>query len=41
MYRAQNSLSISVYHDTVDKYSLRYGATKTYDIKTDKTFETT
>ena len=27
--------------DQQNKYLLRYGATKTHDIKTDKTFETT
>ena len=41
MYRVQNSLSISIYHDTVETYLLRYGSTKTHDVKTTKTFETT
>ena len=41
MYRAQNPLSISYTTTQQNKYWLRYGAAKTHDIKTDKTFETT
>ena len=40
MYKVQNYLPISIYHDIEDKYLLRYGARKTHGIETDKTFET-
>ena len=42
MYRAQNALSISIHLNTVEYIFIKiWGAPKSHDIKTDKTFETT
>ena len=39
MYRVQNSLSISVYHDPVEQTFIEIWGSKTLDIKTDKTLK--